>query len=412
MNSSTCPAQSTLFKSTHSLLLASALSLLLLGDAAAADWLGFRGDSTAWSATAIDVPETQDDAIWKLPMPGRSVASPIVVGDLVISTSSDGPNGEDLYITGVGIDDGQIRFEQSFLATGRPFHFESSACAAPSPVSDGETIVTFFSSGDVFAVDTEGNLLWSRGLGLDYPRSGNDIGLAASPVIADGVVVVSVESSGESYASGLDLSTGQTLWRIDRPQSSNWSTPVVIDRPDGSVQVVLTSGTNTIGIDPKTGLTRWDLPIKCQTITSAVATDGVLLLPGDELVALRYDESATTPTEIWRERKLGPDNPSVVTNGDRIYILKGSILVAGSLADGTVLWRQRLDDVGQTWSTPVVTGDQIVFLDQSGQMLIVQDSGDEADVVARLKVDGSVYASPASVNGRLIIRAYESLMAF
>lgn len=378
---------------------------------ALADWLGFRGDSTG-SSDAIVVPQSTADASWQTELPGRSVASPIVVGDVVVTTSSSGPDGEDLFITGVGLDDGLPRFEFPMFATGRPFHYETSACAAPTPVSDGETIVSFFSSGDVVAIDRDGKFLWTRSLGIDFPAAGNDLGLAASPVIADGVVVITVESAGDSYAIGIDSRTARTLWRIDRPKKSNWATPVVIKRPGGSIEVVLTSSQSVVAINPKSGGIQWELPIQCATITSAVAADGVLLIPADEMIAFRYDNGTGEPTELWRQSKLSPSNPSVVTDGKRLYVVKGSVLLAGSMANGEILWRQRLQDLGKTWATPLLAGDKIILSDQSGNVVVLQDAGDDAKEVARFSIDDNIYASPAAADGHLLIRTYQSLIRF
>ena len=377
---------------------------------AAADWLAFRGDTTG-SATAVTVPQSEADARWRLDMPGRSVASPIVIGDTVITTSSAGPDGEDLFISGVSLDTGELRFEHRFEATGRPFHYQTSACAAPTPVSDGETVVAYFSSGDVFALTIDGKFLWTRSLGLDYPAAGNDLGLAASPVIADGVVVVTAESVGDSYAAGLDLRTGETLWRLDRPQQSNWSTPVAMTRGDGSSEVLLPSGKHCVAIDPRTGEENWRLPIGAKTITSPVVVGRTLLVPGEELIALSL-ESTGQPVERWRSNKLAPDNPSIIARGDRLYTQKGSVLLCGNLADGSLLWRKRLDDVGQTWSTPIIAGDHLYLSDQTGKLTVVQDLGDEAEQLSQIDLGQPLYATPAVAAGRLIIRAYESLISF
>lgn len=383
----------------------------LLAPNASADWLGFRGDSTGSSAP-VTVPNSSADVSWQIKMPGRSVASPIVIGDTVVTTSSGGPDGEDLFITGLSVDDGQTQFELPIHATGRPFHYETSAGAAPTPISDGETIVAFFSSADLVAIDREGHFLWTRSLGLDFPAAGNDIGLAASPVIADDVVVVAVESAGESYAIGIDLKTSKTRWRIDRPKKSNWSSPVVIERPGDVTEIVLTSSQDVVAIDPQTGATQWQLPLQCPTITSAVAADGVLLIPADGVTAYRYDQAVGPPTWLWQNSQLSTANPSIVTDGRRLYITKDSILMAGSVETGELLWRQRLRDLGRTWATPLLAGDKLILSDQSGTIVVIQDVGGRGDEVARFSIDENIYASPAASDGRLILRSYRSLIRF
>ncbi|MGI9467276.1 MAG: hypothetical protein ACR2OA_09160, partial [Rubripirellula sp.] len=103
-------------------------------------WLGFRGDGTSRATSSapkkLELGEGGNLA-WKLQMPGRSVAGPIVIGDLVVTTSSSGQDGEVLHVSGVNLQTGKLKWEQTFRATGRPFCHPTSANAAPSPASDG-----------------------------------------------------------------------------------------------------------------------------------------------------------------------------------------------------------------------------------------------------------------------------------
>ncbi|MCG8648774.1 MAG: PQQ-like beta-propeller repeat protein, partial [Pirellulales bacterium] len=330
-------------------------------------WLGFRGDGTSAaesSAPAALVLGEQGNLAWKLAMPGRSVAGPIVIGDLVVSTSSSGLDGEVLHISGVDLKTGELRWEQTFRATGRPFCHPTSANAAPSPASDGQRIFAFFSSNDLICLSTKGELLWYRGLAQDYPKAGNDIGMASSPVVADGAVIVQVEAQGDSFALAVDAETGKNLWRIDRPKNSNWSSPVAIRRPDDSTEVVLQSRADVIAVEPRTGRQRWSTEEGGAVVSSPTAAQGILLLPSDELVALNFGESATAPEVVWRNNKLSPRNASVVATDRRIYSLKGSVLVAANLADGEQVWQKRLSGLGGTWATPVIAGGKLYVFDQ------------------------------------------------
>ncbi len=378
-------------------------------------WLGFRGDSTSTSASkAPERLAIGDDGnlAWQLAMPGRSVAGPIVIGDLVVTTGSSGQYGEVLHISGVDLASGQLRWEQTFRATGRPFCHPTSANAAPTPASDGQRIFAFFSSNDLVCLSLDGDLLWYRGLGRDYPQAGNDIGMASSPVIADGAVIVQVEAQGDSFAIGVDAKNGQNLWRIDRPKNSNWSSPIAIVRPDERTEVILQSSDNVIAVDPRTGRTFWDTAEGGSSVPSPTATKDILLLPGDELTALNIGASASMPEVIWRNNKLAPKNASVVATDQRVYALKGSVLVAGNIADGEVIWQQRLSGLGGTWATPVFANGKLYVFDQQGIGLVVEDQGQQAETLSELELGEAVLASPAIADGRLIVRGDRTLYCF
>lgn len=384
-------------------------------DSAGSRWLGFRGNSTSSSTTSG--PEklaVGDDGnlAWKLALPGRSVAGPIIVDDLVVTTSSSGQYGEVLHITGVDLSTGKPTWEQEFRATGRPFCHPTSANAAPTPVCDGERIYAFFSSNDLICLSTDGDLLWYRGLGHDYPAAGNDVGMASSPLVADGAVIVQVESQGDSFAIGIDAQSGKNLWRIDRPKSANWSSPVVINRPDERMEVILQSSDKVIAIDPRTGRENWDTADGGSTVSSPTATDELLLLPGDELTALNFGQSATTPEVVWRNAKLVPKNASPVATTDRVYALKGSVLVAANIADGETVWQERLGGLGGTWATPVVADGKIYVFDQKGIGLVIEDQGETAKTISEVELEEPVLASPAIAGGRLIVRGERTLYCF
>ena len=378
------------------------------------DWLGFRGDGT--SAAEVGPAELSleegGNLAWRRELSGRSVAGPVVVGPLVVSTASGGQDGEVLYVTGVDLESGEVKWEQTFRATGRPYCHPTSANAAPSPVSDGERIFAFFSSNDLICLSPEGDLLWYRGLGFDYPKAGNDVGMASSPVVAEGAVIVQVESQGDSFAAGIDARTGENLWRIERPRQANWASPVVIRRPDESTEVVLQSGRDLIAVDPRSGLVKWDLDEPRATIPSSTPAGELLLVPGNDLMALAVGRSAASPEVVWRNNRLSPRNASVVAAGDRIYSLKGSVLVCGDADSGDVHWQHRLSGVGGTWATPVVAQGRIYLFDQAGQGLVVEDRGDRAETTSEVDLEDKVLASPALVGGRLLVRGERNLFCF
>jgi len=377
-------------------------------------WLGFRGDGTSRASSAperLELGETGNLA-WKLDMPGRSVAGPIVIGDLVVTTSSSGQDGEVLHVSGVNLQTGQLEWQQTFRATGRPFCHPTSANAAPSPASDGQRIFAFFSSNDLVCLSLTGELLWYRGLGYDYPKAGNDVGMASSPVVVDGAVIVKVEAQGDSFAAAIDAETGQNLWRVDRPQMANWASPLAIRRPDDRNEIVIQSRQGVIAVDPRSGKTQWSTQEGGSAIPSPTSAAGMLILPSDEVIALNIGASATAPQVAWRNNKLSPRNASVVASDQRLYSLKGSVLVAANLSDGEQIWQKRLSGLGSAWATPVLSENRLYIFDQSGKGLVVEDQGEDAETIHEIELEQGVLGSPAIAGGRLIIRGTDTLFCF
>ena len=175
--------------------------------AMAADWPQFRGAESNSVTSAAQPPAEWSDAdgknvAWKVDLPGRGPASPIVVDSKVIVTASSGVNQDRLHVLCFDAADGSKLWERQFWATGRTLTHPSSANAAPTPASDGELIFAFFSSNDLACLDLDGNLKWFRGLAHDYPAAGNDVGMSSSPVVAGDSVIVQVECQGDSFRHG------------------------------------------------------------------------------------------------------------------------------------------------------------------------------------------------------------------
>ena len=159
------------------------------------------------------------------------------VSGRVIATSASGASQDRLHVHAFDAASGKSLWERQFWATGRTLCHPTSSVAACSPMSDGQRIFAFFSSNDLVCLDLNGNLLWYRGLTLDYPTAANDVGMSSSPLVVDGTVIVQVENKGDSFAAGLDAETGQTRWKIPRKPEMNWTSPTVWQAEIGRAHV-------------------------------------------------------------------------------------------------------------------------------------------------------------------------------
>ena len=196
-------------------LISVSIAIALATNIQADDWSHFRGDGGV-SVGNASLPKTfgeKENIAWKIDLPAKGASSPIVVGNKVIVTCSGGDKQDQLYTVCVDATTGKKLWTQKFWATGRCFVHPLSANAAPTPASNGEHVLVFFSSNDLACLDLDGNLLWYRGLAVDHPKAGNDVGMASSPAVKDGVVVVQIECQGDSFAAGLDFAVDHRQWQ-------------------------------------------------------------------------------------------------------------------------------------------------------------------------------------------------------
>ena len=352
--------------------------------------------------------EGSGSIVWKAPLPGRGLSSPIVVGDRVIVTASSGISQDRLHVRSHLAGDGSLEWERQYWATGRTMCHPKTSVAAPTPASDGERIYAHFSSNDLVCLDMEGRLLWLRGLALDYPNASNSLGMASSPLVSGHSLVVQSENDSESFAIGLDILTGLNRWRIARPKAANWTSPVLLPRT-GSDLVALQSRNGITAIDPGTGQELWEYADGAATIPSSVRAGDVLLVPSRGLTALRYDSGAGNPEQLWRSGMLRPATSSPVVLEGKVFTLNtAGVLTCGSLENGKRLWQLRLK--GPFSGTPVGWGKYLCAVSEEGLVQVVDISPeDEGKVVSSLDLGETILCTPALSRDALYVRSDEHL---
>ncbi|WP_425615900.1 PQQ-binding-like beta-propeller repeat protein [Anatilimnocola sp. NA78] len=396
----------------HAFYVSTLLVAICSAPALAADWLQFRGSDNSSVAASARVPtefSADKNIAWKSPLVGKGVSGPIVVGKKVFVTASSGAVVQDrLHVLCFDADSGKQLWHRQFWATGRCFHHPTSANAAPTPASDGERVFAFFSSNDLVCLDLDGNLQWYRGLGYDFPKAGNDVGMSSSPVVAGGAVVVQVENQGDSFAAGLDVLTGETLWRENRKPSANWASPAILKDANGKEAVLLQSPGVLTAHEPRSGKQVWKFDAQCSTIPSATAVKDRIYLPAKGLTVLEADASTTSPTLAWESSRLSPGNSSPVIVGDQVYILaRAGVLACGDIKTGDVHWQHRL--AGTFWATPVVAGEHLYCVNQDGKCFVVKLGTEKPADPPVSELGEQVLSSPALSDNGLFIRTEKHL---
>lgn len=128
----------------------------------AENWAHWRGPAMNGSTTETGLPEKfspTQNVKWSLDMPGISAAVPIVWEDHVFLTTVDEESGGVLAWC-IDPKDGKTLWKK-VMAKGTEKDKKSNF-SAPSPVTDGETVVYFYSNGLLVALDFDGKELWRK----------------------------------------------------------------------------------------------------------------------------------------------------------------------------------------------------------------------------------------------------------
>ncbi len=387
------------------------VAAMIVAALSGADWAQFRGPLGAGAVRESGLPthfDAKENVAWKVPLPGTGPSGPIVVGGRVFVTAATGPHQERLHLLAFDAATGKLRWERQLWATGHTVCNSFGGVAIPTPTSDGKRVYAFYSSNDLACFDLDGNLQWLRGLAFERPLTRNDVGMGASPLIVGDTVVVQMEDQGASWAAGIDATTGETRWTVDREREASWTTPTVLrgSKPQGDL-VLLQSKSRLTAHDPRTGRQVFNFDAPCSTLSSNVALGDRIYLPAAGLTALRYDRAAGTLEQLWQERRLQPENSSPVICGNRIYVTKAAgVLVCGDTSSGKILWQLRLR--GPIWSTPALAGDLLYVVNHEGLVQVIR-VGEKATLVGTGQIDKGILASPAVADGAVYFRSNQKL---
>jgi outer membrane protein assembly factor BamB len=374
----------------------------------AGDWTQFRGPKGTGVSdeTGLPVRWGPDENIrWQAALPGRGLSGPVVVGQRVFVTACSGPLQERLHVLCLDSPSGKRLWERQLWATGHTMCHPKTCMAAPTPVSDGERLFALFATGDLAALDLDGNLLWYRSLAQDYPTIGNNVGMAASPILCQGVLIVPLECPGESFVAGIDKATGRNRWKVERRRDLNWVTPFLFHNGDRD-DVLIQSANEITAYDPQTGVKRWNFEQTGLSNIPSPMTDGRLLLipASDQFLALRPGTDGSKPTVVWRSSKLKAPFASPVVYQDRVYAVNGAEVVnCVDAIEGKLVWQsKRLS--GPFSASPVAADGKLYLVSEKGTTTVL-DITSEPRVLATNRLEETFLASPAIAGGALYLRS-------
>src|SRR5688572_14533346 len=176
------------------------LALSLFG----ADWPQFRGPNGSGLCPSCGQLPTefgpQKNVLWKTELPvGKS--SPVLVGDRIFLTGSD---GDDLITMCLSRINGTVLWRRSVRAGKREFQHTLNHRAAPTAVTDGKSVFVFFADFGLLAYDFEGKQRWQLPLGPFNSLHG----IVASPIYADGRVILVSDQDTDAYIMAVDAENG------------------------------------------------------------------------------------------------------------------------------------------------------------------------------------------------------------
>lgn len=210
------------------------LCMLLAPGLFGADWPQLRGPNGSGLCPICGKLPTefgpQKNVLWKTELaPGKS--SPVLVEERIFLTASE---GDDLTTICLSRATGKVQWQRSVRAARREAQHTLNHRAAPTPVTDGKSVFVFFADFGLVAYDLEGKQRWQLPLGPFNSQHG----VAASPIYADGRVILVCDTDTDAYIIAVQADTGKIAWRAPRNVINGYSTPAIYRPPFGPAQVI------------------------------------------------------------------------------------------------------------------------------------------------------------------------------
>jgi outer membrane protein assembly factor BamB len=390
----------------------------------AENWPAWRGPSANGLSAEKGLPSTwtkEENVTWKLAMPDRSGATPIIWGDIIFLNVAEADK-DSLTLWAVDRTKGEVLWKKP-LGGGNTM-MRKQNMSSPSPVTDGKRVFVMTGTGVFKAFDFKGNELWTRDIQADYGKFGLNWGYASSPLLYEGALYVQVlhgmKTDDPSYVMKVDPNTGKTTWKVERPtvaireSPDSYTTPAVAKTGAKTWELVITGGDAVTGHDPATGKELWranglnpeNNPFH-RIVASPLVVDGLIYAPSRVKMMLALKPGGrgdvTTSSKVW-EFDRGPDVPTPVSDGKHIYVVddRGVLHLLDAKTGAVIYGPQRL--ISGTYSSSPVLADGKVFISNEDGVTVVVKAGTEFAVLAENKLEEYTLSSPAVSDGQLFLR--------
>jgi outer membrane protein assembly factor BamB len=325
--------------------------------------------------------------------------------------------------------DDELRFSTFDAATGvehwtfkHPTRYSDDFGMSDGPratptIADG-VVYLLGPDGELFAVDaTTGASKWRKELRKEFVAGKGYFGLACSPLVVDGLVVVNIGGKGAGVVA-LDASTGAVRWKATNDEAS-YSSPIVADL-GGQKRIVVFTRRGIVGVSlagevvfEQFWRSRIDASVNAATplsldghifATSSYGTGAILLKPG----------ATKQPDEVWsNDKSLSSQYSTPIRVGDFLFGTDGrSDSGTGELRciawkTGDIAWKQPRFGCASV----VGVDGRLLGLTESGTLVTFEPSSIAYRERDRLAILGAkTRANPAFANGRYYARDDDQLV--
>jgi outer membrane protein assembly factor BamB len=373
----------------------------------AADWPQWRGPHRDGIAIGFPEPKAWPEKLtlkWKVTV-GEGHSSPVVAdGKIYIHTRQ----GDREVLTALRPENGRTIWQEGYDA---PYKMNPAATShgkgvKSTPVVEDGRIFTFGIGGILSCFDAKtGKPQWRKEFGSP------DFGVATSPVVDHGVVIVHVGGNSQGALTAFDAATGaeKWSWKGDGPA---YASPIVVEIAS-TRQVVTQSRNHIVSVSAATGDLLWQIPYKTayeQNIVTPVLYRDTLIFSGigNPVIAVKPIKHGAewTAETVWENKDFSMYMSAPVIAGDLLYGFsqrKSGQYFCLRPGDGTTLWTSEGRQADN--AAIVAAGSVLLILTPDSDLIVARQNDKAFEPLRKYSVAGSpTWAHPVVLGHGILIK--------
>lgn len=417
-------------------------------------WSSFRGHYARGWLDDVNLPdtwevETMENVLWKIPIPGLGLSSPVVWDNSIFVTTAVGEPGNagiktGLYGEGDPVEDesvltwkvyaidknsGEILWEQvAHQGIPEVKRHPKSSHANPTVATDGTHVVAFFGSEGVYCYDFNGKLLWEKDFGLLMSSAhGADWAeweFASSPLLYRGLLIIQADVRDNSFLAALEVTSGEIRWKRERNDWPGWATPNIYFS-NGRPTIAVNGYQHRGGYDLETGEEIWwmsgggDVPIPAPVLydnliffNSAHGRQSpILAIRNNATGKIRYPDEGRQDSAIsWYMERGGAYMQTMLVYRDLLYNMRwNGNLSCFNASSGEEIYRETVHPESFV-ASPVAADGRIYVVSEQGEVHVIE-AGPRYKKLGVIPLGEVTLSTPALSDGMLIFRTTGHLIA-
>ena len=286
-----------------------------------------------------------------------------------------------------------------------------------TPVWDDGRLYALGAEGELRCLESAtGKLIWNKNILADNGAANIHWGMAASPLVVDGKVIVTPGGSHGNSVVAYDKLTGHRVWGSLDDQAA-YASPTLAT-VGGRRQMLVITAKRVVGLTVEDGRLLWEYPWATQQGINAaqpiaVAANRVYLSSayghGAAVLELTPLGGGFQTRVVWSNNRMNNKFNSAVLYEGYLYGLDDGILACVDVASGERKWKGGRYGYGQL----LLASGHLVVLTEEGEIVLVRATPEKLQEVARFSaLEGKTWNIPAISDGLLLVRNEVEMAAF